>query len=58
MELVTGRYVSYADLKNGNLNIMDLARISDALEVEAENRARIEDYYASERAKASEGNFK
>jgi len=44
-DLVTERYINYADLKNGNLNLYDLVRISDAHSRNTENQIRIREYY-------------
>jgi hypothetical protein len=46
MALVTERLISYVDLKNGNLNLYDLALISDAFTIKKENEVRIQEYYS------------
>jgi hypothetical protein len=46
MALVTEKLINYIDLKNGNLNLYDLALISDAFTIKKENEVRIQEYYS------------
>jgi hypothetical protein len=45
MSLITEKLINYIDLKNGRLNLYDLALISDALTIKRENENRIQEYY-------------
>jgi hypothetical protein len=45
MSLVTEKLINYIDLKNGRLNLYDLALISDAFTVKKENEYRIQEYW-------------
>lgn len=44
-DLVIARYVDYADLKNGRLDLIDLIKISDAHLIDLENQIRIREYH-------------
>jgi hypothetical protein len=40
-DLVIARYINFIDLKNGNLDLFDLVKISDAWLIDLENQIRI-----------------
>ncbi len=42
--------MNYADLKNGNLNLYDLIRISDAHCINVENQIKIREYVEQHKA--------
>jgi hypothetical protein len=44
-DLVVWRYVSFPDLKNGNLDLIDLIKIYDAHLIDLENNIRIKEYH-------------
>ncbi|ASN14923.1 hypothetical protein NB703_003069 [Pantoea ananatis] len=41
MRPVDAGYISYSDLKNGALDLADIARMNDWLDLKADNNARI-----------------
>jgi hypothetical protein len=43
-DLVIERYVNFADLKNGSLDLIDLIKISDAHLINMENQLRIQEH--------------
>jgi len=45
LDLVIARYVSYVDLKNGTLDLIDLIKISDANLIDLENQIRIKEFH-------------
>jgi len=46
MALVTEKLVDYVSLKTGDVNLYDLALLSDALTIKTENEARIHEFYS------------
>jgi len=41
MRPVDAGYISYSDLKNGSVDLADIARMNDWLDLKADNNARI-----------------
>ena len=44
-DLVIARYVNFADLKNGSIDLIDLIQISDSHLIDLENQIRIREHH-------------